>query len=525
MEESPRLWRAVACVLLSSVAQGVCYYQLNTETGDASAVGTLDLSVAALAESSSMLYWFGALGCLLTRMIIERFGRRACLLVSDALFVLGAALGAATPRAAAQLCARSVVGLALGLSNTAVPTLLAECAPARRRGLVCATHPLCLVLGEWLCCVVGWATVSRASWGWRAVSALVGAPCALQLLFACTLPESPRWLLRAHGPRACADGLRALGLTPSNALLTRAAADTAAPTAAAAGPSAAPADDASEISSNASADDPVTWDELFDSRFQIAVCLTLVTLQPLSGNTVVMSYSTELFDDVDMTVPLGATMIVVTLSSISVIASAFAIDGVGRRPMLLGALIAQAAGALIAGTALLENCPSGPARDALVIGGVSLFKAAYSVGLGTVPMLLMSELLDNRLRGSISATVYSWNFVVNGAVALGALSLIATLADGALALGVGRALVIFAAVCAFGFSFVFAFVDETNGQSLEEISRRVTSARRSPNRDETEAVCREDEDGETVPMLNPMSTAPIVSEARAPPRIFPVHGR
>ena len=65
-------------------------------------------------------------------------------------------------------------------------------------------------------------------------------------------------------------------------------------------------------------------------------------------------------------------------------------------------------------------------------------------------------------------------------MAPGGFSLIATLADGALALGVGRLLVVFAAVCAFGFSFVFAFVVETKGQSLEEIARRVASQELRP---------------------------------------------
>lgn len=91
---------------------------------------------------------------------------------------------------------RFVVGIGVGMSATAVPTYLAELAPARHRGALVSTYEMALCLGMMLAPVIDFGLAALPPpVAWRVMVGLPAVPGAAMALTACVLPESPRWLV------------------------------------------------------------------------------------------------------------------------------------------------------------------------------------------------------------------------------------------------------------------------------------------------------------------------------------------
>ena len=139
-------------------------------------------------------------------------------------------------------------------------------------------------------------------------------------------------------------------------------------------------------------------------------------------------------------------------------------DRAGRRTLLLTspAGLAPAAGAMALFFA--AHLPPLVALAALV-----LYIAAFAVGLGPIPWLLMAEILPVRARGVASsvATLTNWtcSFVVTEcfSTVLAALSPQGTF-------------LLFALVCVAGALYVAAKVPETKGVSLDQIEALFNNA-------------------------------------------------
>ena len=106
---------------------------------------------------------------------------------------------------------------------------------------------------------------------------------------------------------------------------------------------------------------------------------------------------------------------------------------------------------------------------ALLIAALVLYIAAFAVGLGPIPWLLMAEILPARARGVASsvATLTNWtcSFVVTEcfSTVLAALSPQGTF-------------LLFALVCLAGALYVAAKVPETKGVSLDQIEALFNNA-------------------------------------------------
>ena len=75
------------------------------------------------------------------------FGRRKVLLVTAAIFAIGALASAVAPSPAILIASRVVLGLAIGLASTNVPVYLSEVAPPHTRGWVVSLFQLAVTVG------------------------------------------------------------------------------------------------------------------------------------------------------------------------------------------------------------------------------------------------------------------------------------------------------------------------------------------------------------------------------------------
>src|ERR1700720_3822988 len=123
----------------------------------------------------------------------DLFGRRRVLLVTAAIFGIGALASGVAPSPAILILRRVVLGLAIGLASTNVPVYLSEVAPPHARGRVVSLFQLAVTVDIVVAYLTDYAFAGIEGWRWMLGLAVVPALVFGTGMF--FLPETPRWLI------------------------------------------------------------------------------------------------------------------------------------------------------------------------------------------------------------------------------------------------------------------------------------------------------------------------------------------
>jgi MFS transporter, SP family, xylose:H+ symportor len=411
--------------------------------------------------SAHLIGWANScalIGCLIGALIAgdvgSRFGRKKALLLSAMLFAISSVMTGWTTHFPLFILWRICGGIAIGLASNVSPLYIAEISPAAWRGRLVSVNQLAIVCGILAAQIANWliaenvpegGKVLAQSWnvqfGWRWMFTAVAVPAMIFFVLALLIPESPRWLVSANrkdearrvlarigGERYAVSELGAIEETLHKVAATRA-----------------------------------RWKELMSAgtRRLLWIGMALTVLQQWSGINVLFNYAEEIYRSAGFGIS-GIMFNIVITGAINLIFTLVAmtfVDRLGRRKLMLlgcagvglshlGASLAYRAG--LQGSTVL----------ALTLGAI----ACYSMSLAPVTWVLISEIFPNRVR----------SLGVSGAVAaLWTASFVLTYTFPFLnhALGTSGAFLVYAGVCFLGFAFVFGFVPETRGKSLEEIEK------------------------------------------------------
>ncbi|XP_023026834.2 facilitated trehalose transporter Tret1-2 homolog isoform X1 [Leptinotarsa decemlineata] len=137
----------------------------------------------------------------------------------------------------------------------------------------------------------------------------------------------------------------------------------------------------------------------------------------------------------------------------------------GRRPLLLFSSFGAAVPLTFLGVYFYLNENNVPIVDHirwLPILCISLFICAYSLGLGSIPLTILSELFPNDLRSTATSFVMT---IVSTVIC----SIITCFPLISKYLGIHYCLGLFSVCCFLDFAFIYLFLPETRGKSLLEI--------------------------------------------------------
>ncbi|KAM6323617.1 solute carrier family 2, facilitated glucose transporter member 12 [Aegotheles albertisi] len=149
---------------------------------------------------SSLL--FGALFASLTGgFLIDRFGRRLAIIIASSLLVLGSLILLPCESYGILIVGRIAIGISISLSSIATCVYIAEIAPQHRRGLLVSLNELMIVIGILFAYISNYAFAS-ISHGWKYMFALVIPLGALQAIAMYFLPPSPRFLVMKNNDEA-----------------------------------------------------------------------------------------------------------------------------------------------------------------------------------------------------------------------------------------------------------------------------------------------------------------------------------
>jgi MFS transporter, SP family, arabinose:H+ symporter len=368
----------------------------------------------------------------------DRFGRRRILMLSAVLFVVSSAGAALSRNLAEFMSARFVGGLAIGMASLLAPLYIAEVAPARNRGRLVSLNQMAIVTGILLAYLANWSLAFAGPESWRWMFLVAGVPSIAFLVALFFVPESPRWLLeRGRKQEALAVLTRINGSVAGRLLL-------------------------SEIEGVAG-EESQSIRELFAAplRRRLALAVALAVLSQITGINTVLFYGSIIFSEHVGSSGSSALAVNVAVGLVNLVATLFAlwaIDRLGRRPLLMisSGVMALCQGAL--GAAFLLHPPPAP----LVLSIMLVCVAAFAIGLGPGVWVLLSEIFPTRVRGRAMsvATVSLW---------IACTTLTLTFLSLATALTPAGAFWIYGAMCVLTFLIVRFATPETKGKTLEEI--------------------------------------------------------
>ncbi len=383
------------------------------------------------------------IGCMfgagLAGPISDRLGRRRFMLVSAVLFLVSA-VGCALPRTiTAFVVFRFIGGLGIGSAAVLSPLYIAEVAPARVRGALVSVNQLAIVTGILLAYFVNWIFAGTGPSNWRWMYGMGAIPSVFFFLLLLRVPESPRWLVK-NGRE-----------DEARTVLTRA--DTA--EAAAAG--------IREIKETLALEEG-SLRELFRPAFRrpLLIAIVLAVFQQITGINAILYYAPRIFEGAGFArmSAIGQSTVVGLVNMLFTVVAIVLADRVGRRPLLLVATGGMGVSLVLLGAAF--NSPLLPASALLFI--ILLYIAFFASAMGPLVWVVMAEIFPIKVRGSAMglATLILWfaDFVVTLTFPV--------ISD---RFHPATAFWLYAAMCAFDLAFMWFFLPETKGRTLEEIER------------------------------------------------------
>jgi SP family xylose:H+ symportor-like MFS transporter len=412
-------------------------------------------TISGLTISSAL---FGCIvGSALAGRIADGLGRRGGLVVAASLFLVSA-LGSALPEAGvaplgttdrAALVAfnlyRFLCGTGIGLASMVSPLYIAEIAPRERRGQLVSLQQMAIVTGIVGVYFVNWliARGGDQAWldriGWRLMLGSEALPALLFLALLLRVPDTPRWLVMRERSEAA---LAVLGRLTGEA---EAAATMA------------------EIRDSLAASQ--TRPMLSYGWRVLAVGLLLSGFQQFVGINAVLYYAPVMFQN------LGAgsdsallqTVVVGTANMLSTIIAIATVDRLGRKPLLMLGAACMALPML--GLGLLFGLHS---QGALALVCVVLYIVGFAMSWGPVVWVVLAEMFPGPIRGRAMAIAVAAQWLANLAVSWSFKVL-----DGDSTLNLwfnhGFAYYLYGAMSVLAGLFVWRYVPETAGRSLEAI--------------------------------------------------------
>jgi sugar porter (SP) family MFS transporter len=408
----------------------------------------LDLHWKGWAMSCAILGC--AAGASVAGLIGDRLGRKKLLLVSAILFAVSS-VGTAVPQSLTVFIVfRVLAGIGIGMAALATPMYIAEITPPRIRGTMVSVNQLAIVTGFLLVYFANYYIARQGdeawrvetSWRWMFGLGVVPALIFLALLF--FVPESPRWLVECDR----ADEARGV-LTRVN------------------GPTVA----AAELQSieRSIAAEGATLGQLFQPgmRLVLAIGIVLAILQQVTGINAFLYYGPEILKKLGtetdtallQQIIVGAANLVFTLVAI------WTVDKLGRRPLMLVGVAGM--GLCLFGMGVTAYAQKIEGWMLLLIIG---YIACFAMSIGPVTWVILSEIFPTRIRGRALAvaTLCLWLadwLVTQTAPLLNEDPWLVKTFHG------GFPFWIYGLMCVIELLFVWRFVPETKGKSLEEIER------------------------------------------------------
>lgn len=351
---------------------------------------------------------------------------------------------------------RIVGGIGVGLASAVCPMYIAEIAPSEIRGTLVSCNQFAIIFGMLVVYFVnflimgdhtnpvllkdaatGALSVAPESdmWtikeGWRYMFGSEAVPALLFGLLLFAVPRTPRYLVMTGHPQKAYAILERISGSKRAAVIL------------------------SEIQATAKE----KTEKLFTYGVAVIVIgILLSVFQQGIGINAVLYYAPRIFENAGaegggmlQTVVMGIVNILFTLIAI------FTVDRFGRKPLLIIGSLGMAVGAL-----MVALCDSLGVKGILPVVSVIVYAAFFMMSWGPICWVLISEIFPNTIRGKAVAIAVAFQWVFNYLIS----STFPALYDFSPMFAYG----LYSAICFIAAVFVWRWVPETKGKTLEDMT-------------------------------------------------------
>ena len=416
-------------------------------------------------EGMAANWWLGftvsaaLIGCIIGAMcggiISLRLGRKKAMMLSAWLFFTSA-LGSAMPELEFNsleegyiawvpfIIYRIIGGIGVGLASMLIPMYISEIAPANMRGRLVSWNQFAIVIGIFISFLVNYqiGKIGDSEWqltkGWRFMFGAETIPAITYFLLLFLIPESPRWLvLKGKDDEAKLVINKVLPGINAEILLTG-------------------IQNSFQVKSH----------KLLTYGYGVIIIGVLLAIfQQFIGINVVLYYAPEIFKSIGAKgdQALLQSAIVGAINMGFTIIAIKNVDRFGRKLLQLIGALGMAVSMVLLGTSFFLGL-----NGLIALGSMLLFVASFAMSWGPVTWVLIAEIFPNSIRGRAMsiATAAMWisNFIVSQTFPV--LDKNQFLVE---RFNHGFAYWIYGAIAIVAFLFVWKFIPETKGKTLEEM--------------------------------------------------------
>lgn len=383
------------------------------------------------------------IGAATNGVLADIFGRKKIIIATAVIFIVGSILCGLAPNIYVLILSRILVGLAVGIVNFVVPLYLSEVSPKALRGTLVSLYQWAITAGILFSYFINAAFAEAVySWRWMLLAGIL--PGTVLLIGMFFMGDTPRWLVSKNKDEEAKKVLKKIEPDTDVDAEIRQIKDTL----------------------NAEGND--SKKKFRFKKWMImpfVVGIGIMFAQICTGINTIIYYAPTIFKIAGFDSNLNAiyaTTGIGVVNFLMTIVAVFFTDKLGRKPLLYFGLTGVMLSLFALGSAFAFESVLGANLKWVAVGSLVTYIICFAMSLGPIGWIIVSEVFPLKIRGVAMSICTVANFAFNFFV-VGSFPILMHRIGGALTFWG------FAAVSFLCIVFVYFFVPETKGISLEQI--------------------------------------------------------
>ena len=369
--------------------------------------------------------------------LADIYGRKKIIIATALIFIVGSIMCGYAHTAGWLMFSRIIIGIAVGMISFVAPIYLSEIAPEKIRGTLVSLYQLALTAGILLSYLIN-RIFANAEYNWRWMLASGALPAIILLVGILFLHDTPRWLISKGKIDEAKEVFKKIYETDNVDSQVKEIQKTM------------------EGSTQKSKVSIQKW-----MLVPIFVGVGLMFVQICTGINTIIYFAPTIFKLAGFADNIGAIYATIGIGIVNFLMTFVAIaytDKFGRKPLLYIGL----SGMLISMLTLSWGFTLGEAGKWLAVVSLVVYIASFAMSLGPICWIMVSEIMPLKIRGFAMSAATASNFIFNSIIVFSFLPLLDII-------GKNNTFLIFGLTIVLSLFFVYFFVPETKGISLEKI--------------------------------------------------------